>query len=141
MDAHHSRTAVAGTARKRPHGKRTFVLWLLPVIALAGAVALFPPTARRVVETVVETVVGAAGRLGHEDGPVRADASQCAPETAQVFRPTREQRANLEIRPVATLSFRPESPAEGRIALNEDDNLPVASPYSGRVTRSRPWST
>ncbi len=31
--------------------------------------------------------------------------------------------------------FRPEGFAEGRIGVNEDDNVPVYSPYAGRVTK------
>ncbi|MCJ2035356.1 efflux RND transporter periplasmic adaptor subunit [Methylobacterium sp. J-068] len=54
---------------------------------------------------------------------------------ARVFRPTPAQRAALDIVTVKAVGFRPEGMAEGRIALNEDDNVPVTSPYAGRVTK------
>ncbi|MCJ2047776.1 efflux RND transporter periplasmic adaptor subunit [Methylobacterium sp. J-078] len=65
-----------------------------------------------------------------------AEASQ-APDSSEgrLFRPSPAQRAALDIQPVRTMSFRPEGTAEGRIALNDDDNVPVTSPYAGRVTR------
>jgi cobalt-zinc-cadmium efflux system membrane fusion protein len=45
------------------------------------------------------------------------------------------QLASLTVTPVATLSFRSEEVADGRIALNSDTTTQVFSPYSGRVTR------
>jgi len=54
---------------------------------------------------------------------------------ARVSRPSPAQRASLDIVPVTLVTFRPEGTAEGRIALNDDNNVPVTSPYAGRVTK------
>jgi cobalt-zinc-cadmium efflux system membrane fusion protein len=64
-----------------------------------------------------------------------ASQSPAAPERAAHLRLTAAQRATLEVVPVATLSFRTERTAEGRIALNGDTTTQVFSPYSGRVVR------
>ncbi|NEU13224.1 efflux RND transporter periplasmic adaptor subunit [Methylobacterium sp. BTF04] len=58
-----------------------------------------------------------------------------ASTVARVFRPSPAQRSALDIAPVKAMTFRPEGMAEGRIALNDDDNVPVTSPYAGRVTK------
>ena len=69
-------------------------------------------------------------------GTTDADEVAARPASAaRIFRPSPSQRAALDIMPVKTVSFRPEGTAEGRIALNEDDNVPVTSPYAGRVTK------
>lgn len=77
-------------------------------------------------------------RLAQVSGPSEeasdTGGGRAAP-VARVFRPNPAQRAALEIAPVRALMFRPEGTAEGRIALNDDDNVPVTSPYSGRVTK------
>jgi len=51
------------------------------------------------------------------------------------FKPTEAQRKALKIDVVEMRSFRPEQVTEGNIALDDDLNTPVFSPYSGRVTR------
>ena len=51
------------------------------------------------------------------------------------FRPTKEQWAGLKVVDVQTRTFRTEQITDGNIAINEDTNTPVFSPYSGRVTR------
>jgi cobalt-zinc-cadmium efflux system membrane fusion protein len=51
------------------------------------------------------------------------------------FKPTEEQWKALNIEAVETRSFRTEQVTEGNIALDDDLNTPVFSPYSGRVTR------
>ncbi|WP_238178855.1 efflux RND transporter periplasmic adaptor subunit [Methylobacterium oxalidis] len=107
------------------------VACLLPVAGVVAAAVIVPQPARRALETAAD----AFGLSGRGEGAAGAGEGKRPVDGAPVFRPTREQRANLDIAPVTTLSFRPESSAEGRIALNEDDNVPVASPYSGRVTR------
>ncbi len=136
MDAHQSGKADGHTPQGRRGGMLSVALWLLPLVALVGAAAIFPQTARQAFETAAGAVgLGDKGEgEGKGEGPPRAEAAQRPPETAALFRPTPEQRANLQIQPVATRPFLPESSAEGRIGLNEDDNVPVASPYSGRVT-------
>ncbi|GJD28814.1 Multidrug resistance protein MdtA [Methylobacterium adhaesivum] len=63
------------------------------------------------------------------------EAAERAGPVARTFRPTPAQRAALQIAAVETRTFRPEGMAEGRIALNDDDNVPVITPYSGRVTK------
>ncbi|MEL6059188.1 MULTISPECIES: efflux RND transporter periplasmic adaptor subunit [Methylobacterium] len=45
------------------------------------------------------------------------------------------QLASFGITSVQATEFRPQGLAEGRIALNDDDNVPVYSPYAGRVTK------
>jgi cobalt-zinc-cadmium efflux system membrane fusion protein len=66
--------------------------------------------------------------------------SQSAPQSAAAsppgtFKPTEEQWKALKIEAVEMRSFRPEQVTEGNIALDDDLNTPVFSPYSGRVTR------
>jgi cobalt-zinc-cadmium efflux system membrane fusion protein len=66
--------------------------------------------------------------------------SQPAPQPAAAsppgtFKPTEEQWKALKIEAVEMRSFRPEQVTEGNIALDDDLNTPVFSPYSGRVTR------
>jgi len=51
------------------------------------------------------------------------------------FRPTDQQWAGLKIQNVTFQQFAPLIETEGRIALDDDLNTPVFSPYSGRVTR------
>jgi cobalt-zinc-cadmium efflux system membrane fusion protein len=51
------------------------------------------------------------------------------------FTPTKEEWAELETATVETRQFRPENATEGNIALDDDLNTPVYSPYSGRVVR------
>lgn len=80
----------------------------------------------------------AAGAVGF----VRNGSSQTAPPptaTAGVqpgsFRPTEAQWKGLQIETVEMRSFRPERVTEGNIAIDDDLNTPVFSPYSGRVTQ------
>ena len=51
------------------------------------------------------------------------------------FRPTEAQWKGLQIVTVETHMFRPEQITEGNIALDDDLNTPVFSPFSGRVAR------
>ncbi|MER2249805.1 efflux RND transporter periplasmic adaptor subunit [Methylorubrum podarium] len=129
MDAHHSGDIDGRRASGRRGAMLSVAAWLLPVLALVVAVIVFPHQARQ----ALDTALGALGLSGRDEAA--AGAGKRSADDARVFHPTPEQRATMAIRPVATRSFRPESSAEGRIALNEDDNVPVASPYSGRVTR------
>lgn len=48
---------------------------------------------------------------------------------------TQSQLSSLTVKTVATLGFRSEQVADGRIALNSDTATQVFSPYSGRVLR------
>ena len=51
------------------------------------------------------------------------------------FKPTEAQWKSLRIAPVATVSFRSDSITEGNIAIDDDLNTPVFSPYSGHVVK------
>lgn len=63
-------------------------------------------------------------------------SDQSAPAAAPgTFKPTEEQWKALKLEAVQTRSFRSEQVTEGNIALDDDLNTPVFSPYSGRVTR------
>ena len=73
------------------------------------------------------------GFVGSGIGQTAPPAS-AAPEAGS-FKPTEAQLKGLQIAPVETRSFRPERVTEGNIAIDDDLNTPVFSPYSGRVTR------
>lgn len=68
-----------------------------------------------------------------------SDAKAAGPGPAAAapgtFRPNPAQLAGFAIAPVRLATFRSESRAEGRIALDTDRTTPVFSPYSGRVVR------
>lgn len=69
---------------------------------------------------------------------VTADQDEPAPTAEQAdgaFRPTDQQWAGLKVQRVATQNFAQLVRTEGRIAVDDDLNTPVFSPYSGRVTR------
>lgn len=51
------------------------------------------------------------------------------------FKPTEAQWKSLKIAPVATVTFRSDSVTEGNIAIDDDLNTPVFSPYSGHVVK------
>ncbi|MBV9858516.1 MAG: efflux RND transporter periplasmic adaptor subunit [Alphaproteobacteria bacterium] len=51
------------------------------------------------------------------------------------FRPTEAQWKGLTIAPVQLMMFRSERVTDGNIAIDDDLNTPVFSPYSGRVTK------
>ena len=121
-----------GTQRPRRRGLLPIAVVLSLVIAAVAAVAVFPQPVRGVLEAAATSVRGMFGGAAQDE---TAEAEAPATSAERTFRPTPEQRAAFEIHPVATMTFRPEGSAEGRIALNDDDNVPVASPYSGRVTK------
>ena len=107
---------------------------LVAVVLLAlalGAAFAFPDRTR---ETVAHLVAAVTGLFAPGNPDPGIDVEKAGP-VERVFRPSKEQRAAFEILPVTNLVFRPEGTAEGRIALNEDDNVPVVSPYAGRVTK------
>ena len=64
-----------------------------------------------------------------------SDQTAASKTPSGTFKPTEEQWKALEIEAVETRSFRTEQVTEGNIALDDDLNTPVFSPYSGRVTR------
>jgi membrane fusion protein, heavy metal efflux system len=94
-------------------------IWVVAVAGLAVAVTL---------------VVAIAPHFLWIDGP-RAAAPTPAKPAPGTFRPTEAQWKGLAIAPVELRSFRPEQVTEGSIALDDDLNTPVFSPYSGRVSR------
>jgi cobalt-zinc-cadmium efflux system membrane fusion protein len=69
--------------------------------------------------------------------PGKSQTSYQSPQatTRGTFKPTEEQWKALKVEAVETRSFRTEQVTEGNIALDDDLNTPVFSPYSGRVTR------
>jgi len=70
---------------------------------------------------------------GPPEGKTAADAASTLPPGA--FRPTQAQMASLQMTTVATLVFRGEERADGKIAINGDKTTAVFSPYTGRVTK------
>lgn len=73
--------------------------------------------------------------LGHQEAPGPAPAAAATRNPGEFRLNDAEMRA-LRIEPVATLAFRPERVAEGRIAINDDRATPMFAPYTGRVTRA-----
>jgi cobalt-zinc-cadmium efflux system membrane fusion protein len=66
--------------------------------------------------------------------PVSSQPAAPPPAAPGSFRPTEAQWKALKIETVALRNFRPERVTEGNIAIDDDRNTPVFSPYSGRVT-------
>jgi cobalt-zinc-cadmium efflux system membrane fusion protein len=90
---------------------------------------------RLVIVLLLLLLVVAAG-----SGLLRPSKSQTTPQPVAptapgTFKPTEQQWKALRIEAVETRSFRSEQVTDGNIALNDDLNTPVFSPYSGRVTR------
>lgn len=125
--------AEAGTPL-RPFGSPTLKIAAasMLLIGTVAAVAIWPDAARDVAGRTAALVTGLSGRRAD-----RADASEPATTIAveRSFRPTPMQLASFGITSVQATEFRPQGLAEGRIALNDDDNVPVYSPYAGRVTK------
>jgi cobalt-zinc-cadmium efflux system membrane fusion protein len=92
-----------------------------PIVAVAAAAATIG-------------VVGAKVFLRPVIGQT-AVTTATSPAPPGTFKPTEAQWRALKIEPVEMQSFRPEQSAEGNIALDDDLNTPVFSPYSGRVSR------
>ncbi|WP_082513875.1 efflux RND transporter periplasmic adaptor subunit [Methylobacterium sp. Leaf465] len=115
--------------------KRTIATLLAPLgllICVVVAVTLWPAPVMSVF-TGLSTAI--RERFGTSEAETAAGGEPREGGPARLFRPSPAQRAALNIVPIATVGFRPEGTAEGRIALNEDDNVPVTSPYAGRVTK------
>jgi cobalt-zinc-cadmium efflux system membrane fusion protein len=104
----------AVTARSRP----------LP-LAAQGLVLLIAAGTLTALLFVVPAVVSIAAPGPNTDTP--------APDGA--FRPTDQQWAGLKLQRIARRPIAPSIETEGRIALDDDLNTPVFSPYSGRVNR------
>ena len=67
------------------------------------------------------------------DQPANASTALKSPASGTFFTPTKEQWAGLETQTVEARQFRSERVTEGNVALDDDLNTPVFSPYSGRV--------
>jgi cobalt-zinc-cadmium efflux system membrane fusion protein len=81
-------------------------------------------------------LLAAAAGVGFLHPGKSQTSSQPTPVTAPgTFKPTAEQWQALKIEAVETRSFRSEQVTDGNIALDDDLNTPVFSPYSGRVTQ------
>lgn len=65
----------------------------------------------------------------------KLDAPEAAPALAGAFAPTDTQWANLKIMPVVTSTFRTAQETDGKIAINDELQTPVFSPFSGRVAK------
>lgn len=93
-------------------------------------------TPRRAVIALLLMLLAAAAGTGLLHPGRSQTPPQPAPATAPgTFKPTEEQWKALKIEAVESRSFRPEQVTEGNIALDDDLNTPVFSPYSGRVIR------
>ncbi|HEX6442438.1 MAG TPA: efflux RND transporter periplasmic adaptor subunit [Stellaceae bacterium] len=82
---------------------------------------------------LVLTAAGGSALLRNGNG--QTPPQPAATAASGIFKPTDEQWNALQIETVGTRSFRTERVTEGNIALDDDLNTPVFSPYSGRVTR------
>ncbi len=97
------------------------------------------PTAKQA-QIVAIVALCAAGMLAIGWGASRLHATQAAlPLTVakadNSLHLSASQLSGLTVNTVATLGFRSEQVADGRIALNSDTATQVFSPYSGRVIR------
>lgn len=96
---------------------------------------------RRQAQIVLLIALSAAGILAlgwrvsrlHAAQPAPPAAAEAPADTSLHLTPA--QLASFTVNPVATLPFRSEQVADGRIALNGDAATQVFSPYSGRVIR------
>lgn len=135
-DAHSPRSQTdpaAALTHRRNRSGLTIVLSLGAIICVVAAIAVWPGHASDLAGWLSTSL---RERLSAGSDDTAPDTVVGRADTAsRVFRPTPAQRAALDIAPVKTMVFRPEGTAEGRIALNDDDNVPVTSPYAGRVTR------
>ena len=112
--SHDSHDGLDVTQRARP----------LPVVT-QGLVVLVASATLAALLFLVPAVVGMAS----------PDPETDAPSPNDVFRPTDQQWAGLKILRISRQSIAPAIQTEGRIALDDDLNTPVFSPYSGRVNR------
>ncbi len=126
MDTNNPLTTEPATSRA-PARRRGWIVAIL-LLAGAGAAIWFVPALAPVRERLEGLL---AQRQGVEGQGPETGETQAAP----TFRPTKQQLASFGIQTVEAKAFRPEGFAEGRIGVNEDDNVPVYSPYAGRVTK------
>jgi cobalt-zinc-cadmium efflux system membrane fusion protein len=99
------------------------------------AVRTLPPRTRLFIGGAAVVVLVAAGYWMFGRAPAPQPKPAPVATTADEFRPTKEQLAGFTIQPVQMVTFHREETTEGKIALDEDRETPVFSPYSGRVMR------
>ncbi len=87
------------------------------------------------VGVAVALTVGVGIVLRHPVASETVPAHEPAPRAPGTFKPTEAQWRGLKIETVGSQSFRAERVTEGSIAIDDDRNTPVFSPYSGRVIR------
>ena len=104
------------------------------LIGSVVAIAVWPDTARDLAGWTVGLVSTLSGKSADRSGSAGSETGN-ATAAEPGFRPTKAQLAAFGIVTVQTTDFRPEGSAEGRIALNDDENVAVYSPYAGRVTK------
>ncbi|MGH1570963.1 efflux RND transporter periplasmic adaptor subunit [Methylobacterium sp. P31] len=109
---------------------------LASVFLIGGvvAVAVWPDTARDFAGWTLGFLSPLSGKLADRSGSAEPETGNTT-AAERGFRPTKAQLAAFGILTVQAIEFRPEGSAEGRIALNDDENVPVYSPYAGRVTK------
>lgn len=90
---------------------------------------------QRVMIALLLVIAAAAGGAFLRPGKSQTSYQSTTTGTSGNFKPTEEQWKALKIEAVETRNFRTEQVTEGNIALDDDLNTPVFSPYSGRVTR------
>jgi membrane fusion protein, heavy metal efflux system len=94
---------------------------------------------RRVQLALVAALAVASGAfyaiVAPRPGLSASDEPPRAVSATGTFKPTREQFAALQLATVESRQFRQEHVTEGNIALDDNLNTPVFSPYSGRVVK------
>jgi cobalt-zinc-cadmium efflux system membrane fusion protein len=99
------------------------------------AVRAMSPGRRLLAGGLVLVVLAAAGYWMFGASSTSTPVPKPPKYTPDEFRPTKEQWSDFTIKPVEVITFHSEESTEGKIAINEDRQTPVFSPYSGRVTR------
>jgi cobalt-zinc-cadmium efflux system membrane fusion protein len=90
---------------------------------------------RAAIALLLLVLAAAAGGALLDPGKSQTAPKSSVPAASGTFKPTEEQWKALTIEAIENRSFRTEQVTEGNIALDDDLNTPVFSPYSGRVTR------
>jgi len=109
--------------RALPRARQAQIVLLIALSAAAILTAGWGVSRLHAAKTTTQEAAGAATE---QTDRARADAG---------IHLTPSQLSSLTVSTVATLGFRSEQVADGRIALNSDTATQVFSPYSGRVTR------
>ena len=99
------------------------------------AVRTLPPRTRLAIGAGAVVVLLAAGYWIFGSSPPPPPNVVPQKTSSNEFRPTKEQLTGFTIQPVQVVTFHREEATEGKIAVDEDRQTPVYSPFSGRVTR------